>query len=84
MYETLRNNALPITTTNVYLVDEDDDEEDFDNENDDDFTLRTKSRKNKNRNPANRVQKSRVLTHLKGGVTLNTKGRKKRKDYPSS
>ncbi|KAH8779345.1 hypothetical protein BGZ57DRAFT_760980 [Hyaloscypha finlandica] len=84
MHETLRNNALPITTTNVYSVDEDDDEEDFDDENDDDFTLRTKSRKNKNRNPANGVQKSRVLTHSKGGVTLNTKGRKKRKDYPSS
>jgi hypothetical protein len=25
-----------------------------------------------------------VLTHSKGGVTLNSKGRKKRKDYPSS
>lgn len=84
VHETLRNNALPITTTNVYSADEDEDEEDFDDENDDDFTLRTKSRKNKNRNPANGVQKSRGLTHSKGGVTLNTKGRKKRKDYPSS
>ncbi|KAH7360506.1 hypothetical protein BKA65DRAFT_186424 [Rhexocercosporidium sp. MPI-PUGE-AT-0058] len=84
VHETLRNNALPITTTNVYSADEDDDEEDFDDENDDDFTPRTKSRKNKNRNPANGVQKSRGLTHSKGGVTLNTKGRKKRKDYPSS
>ncbi|PVH85099.1 hypothetical protein DL98DRAFT_484310 [Cadophora sp. DSE1049] len=84
VHETLRNNALPITTTNVYSADEEDDEEDFDDENDDDFTLRAKSRKNKNRNPANGVQKSRGLTHSKGGVTLNTKGRKKRKDYPSS
>ncbi|KAL2074456.1 hypothetical protein VTL71DRAFT_8234 [Oculimacula yallundae] len=84
VHETLRNNSLPITTSNVYSVEEDDDEEDFDDENDDDFTLRTKSRKNKNRNPANGVQKSRGLTHSKGGVTLNTKGRKKRKDYPSS
>ncbi|TVY64246.1 Transcriptional regulator prz1 [Lachnellula suecica] len=32
---------------------------------------------------SNGVQQ-RGLTHLKGGVTLNTKGRKKRKDYPSS
>ncbi|KAH6720040.1 hypothetical protein BKA61DRAFT_228166 [Leptodontidium sp. MPI-SDFR-AT-0119] len=84
VHETLRNNALPIATTNVYSADEDDDEEDFDDENDDDFTLRAKSRKNKNRNPANGVQKSRGLTHSKGGVTLTTKGRKKRKDYPSS
>ncbi|CZS93397.1 uncharacterized protein RCO7_07724 [Rhynchosporium graminicola] len=84
VHETLRNNALPITTINVYSADEDEDEEDFDDDDDDDFTLRTTSRKNKNRNPANGVQKSRGLTHSKGGVTLNTKGRKKRKDYPSS
>merc|ERR1711977_192407 len=83
VHETLRNNALPITITNVYSADEEDDE-DFDDDNDDDFTLHAKSRKNKNRNPANGVQKSRGLTHSKGGVTLNTKGRKKRKDYPSS
>jgi hypothetical protein len=86
VHETLRNNALPTTTTNIYSADEDEDEEDFDDENDDDFTLRSRSsRKSRgNRNPANGVQKSRGLTHSKGGVTLNTKGRKKRKDYPSS
>jgi len=86
VHETLRNNALPTTTTNIYSADEDEDEEDFDDENDDDFTLRSKaSRKSRgNRNPTNGVQKSRGLTHSKGGVTLNTKGRKKRKDYPSS
>jgi len=86
VHETLRNNALPTTTTNIYSADEDEDEDDFDDENDDDFTLRSKSsRKGRgNRNPANGVQKSRGLTHSKGGVTLNTKGRKKRKDYPSS
>jgi hypothetical protein len=86
VHETLRNNALPTTTTNVYSADEDEEEEEYDDENDDDFTLRSKSsRKGRgNRNPANGVQKSRGLTHSKGGVTLNTKGRKKRKDYPSS
>ncbi|KAF4626993.1 hypothetical protein G7Y89_g11168 [Cudoniella acicularis] len=86
VHETLRNNQLPTTTTNVFSADEDEDEEDYDDENDDDFTLRSKSsRKGRgNRNPANGVQKSRGLTHSKGGVTLNTKGRKKRKDYPSS
>ncbi|KAH8658762.1 hypothetical protein BGZ60DRAFT_434247 [Tricladium varicosporioides] len=86
VHETLRNNQLPTTTTNVYSADEDEDEEDYDDENDDDFTLRSKSsRKGRgNKNPVNGVQKSRGLTHSKGGVTLNTKGRKKRKDYPSS
>lgn len=73
---TLRNNALPATTTNIYSADEDEDEEDFDDENDDNFTLRSKSsRKGRgNRNSVNRVQKSRRLTHSKDGVTLNTKG----------
>ena len=86
VHETLRNNALPITTTNVYSADEDEDDEEMDDENDDDFSLRAKSsRKGRgNRNPANGVQKSRGMTHSKGGVTLNSKGRKKRKDYPSS
>ena len=87
VHDTLRKNALPTTTTNVYSADEDEyDEEEMDDENDDDFSLRAKSsRKGRgNRNPANGVQKSRGLTHSKGGVTLNSKGRKKRKDYPSS
>jgi hypothetical protein len=85
VHETLINNQLP-TTTNVYSADEDEDEDEDDDDNDDDFTLRSKSaRKGRgNKNPANGVQKSRGLTHSKGGVTLNTKGRKKRKDYPSS
>ncbi|TGO80665.1 hypothetical protein BELL_0003g00320 [Botrytis elliptica] len=85
VHETLRNNALPVTT-NVYSTAEDDDEEEVDDENDDDYSIRVRtSRKGRqNRNPVNGVQKSRGMTHSKGGVTLNTKGRKKRKDYPSS
>lgn len=84
VHETLRNNALP-TTTIKYSAEEDEDEEDFDDDKDDDFTLRSRSsRKGRKGNPPNGVQKSRGLTHSKGGVTLNTKGRKKRKDYPSS
>ena len=85
MHETLHNNALPTTTTNIYFADEDDEDKDFDDE-DDDFTLRSKSSRNDrgNRNSANGVQKPRGLTHSKGGVALNSKGRKKRKDYPSS
>lgn len=86
VHETLRNNALPTTTTNTYSAEEDEDEEDFEDVNDGDFNLRPQSsRKGRgHRNPANGVQKSRGLTHSKGGVTLNAKGRKKRKDYPSS
>ncbi|EKD11912.1 c2h2 finger domain containing protein [Drepanopeziza brunnea f. sp. 'multigermtubi' MB_m1] len=90
VHQTLRNNALPLTTTTTtttttsFLGDEEDEEDEFDDERDDDFTLRSRTRTNKNRNPVNGVQKSRGMTHSKGGVTLNTKGRKKRKDYPSS
>ncbi|TVY30025.1 hypothetical protein LHYA1_G002546 [Lachnellula hyalina] len=86
VHDTLRSNQLPTTTQNMYSADEDEDEDEFDDENDDDFTLRSKgSRKDRgSRNPAHGVQKSRGLTHSKGGVTLKSKGRKKRKDYPSS
>ncbi|CAG8980384.1 hypothetical protein HYALB_00003948 [Hymenoscyphus albidus] len=85
VHDTLLNNQLP-TMTNAYSPEEDENDEDYDDENDDDFTLRSRSsrRGRGNRNPANGVQKSRGLTHSKGGVTLNTKGRKKRKNYPSS
>ncbi|PQE10344.1 Metallothionein expression activator protein [Rutstroemia sp. NJR-2017a WRK4] len=85
VHETLRNNALPVTT-NVYSATEDEDEEENEDDNDDDYTLRarTSRKRQQNRNPANGVQKSRGMTHSKGGVTLNSKGRKKRKDYPSS
>lgn len=83
--ETLRNNAV-LTTSNVYSGDEEEEEEELEDDNDDDFNPRSKSSKKGrgNKNPANGVQKYRGLTHSKGGVTLNTKGRKKRKDYPSS
>ncbi|KAH7312035.1 hypothetical protein BKA65DRAFT_518036 [Rhexocercosporidium sp. MPI-PUGE-AT-0058] len=81
--ETLRSHALAITTTDVFSADEDEDEDD---EEDNDFTFHTRSRKKpkSSTNPVDQVQKSRGLTHSKGGVTLNAKGRKPRKDYPSS
>ncbi|KAH8815612.1 hypothetical protein F5884DRAFT_871954 [Xylogone sp. PMI_703] len=82
VHETLRNNSLPITTIKTYSAD--DDEED-DDAMDDEFILGNKlNRRGKKTSPPNGVQKSRGLTHSKGGVTLHTKGRKKRKDYPSS
>jgi hypothetical protein len=84
VHDTLRNNSLPTTTTTTFSGDEDDDDDEMEDENDDDFSLRAKSsRKGRPRNPVNGVQK-RGLTHSKGGVTLNTKGRKKRKDFPNS
>jgi hypothetical protein len=85
VHETLRNNSLPVTT-NIYSTAEDEDDEENDDENDDDYTIRARAsrKRQQNRNPVNGVQKSRGMTHSKGGVTLNSKGRKKRKDYPSS
>jgi hypothetical protein len=81
VHETLHKNALPTTVTNVYSDNEMEMNED-DEDDDEDFAPR--SRKRTNKNPANGVQKSRGLTYSKGGFTLNTKGRKKRKNYPSS
>jgi hypothetical protein len=55
---------------------------------DGDFSLRPRSTSNRETNSRNGLtngaQKSRELTHLKGGVTLNTEGFKKRKHYPPS
>lgn len=84
VHDTLRANALPVVTSSVYSADEDDEEEQ-DNGSDDDFspTGFKLSRKPKRANP-NGVQKSRGLTHSRGGVALSNKSRRKRKDYPSS
>jgi hypothetical protein len=90
VHETLRNNGLPITTINHFAADEEEDEEEYDDADDDDYTVRgSKARrtaKPSRISPNGSVQKSRSggLTHSKGGVTLHTKGRKKRKDYPNS
>jgi hypothetical protein len=87
VHETLRNNALPTTTTKVYFGEEEDEDDDMDDDNDDDFSLTTKlPRKTRNNRTTNGgIQKSRGLTHSKGGVTtVVAKGRKRRKDYPQS
>lgn len=99
VHETLRHHALPTSTPQTFdSQDEEDEEYEVDDADDDDFTLRpsnsrrprpTLNRPNPNRPSASTlnsgVQKSRGLTHSKGGVTLHTKnGRKKRKDYPTS
>lgn len=86
VHETLEKNNLP-TTTQTGDEDEDDEDCDMDDEDADDSSKTTASPILKKRtNPAGGVQKSRGLTHSKGGVpTLQTKrGRKHRRDYPSS
>jgi hypothetical protein len=58
VHKTVRNNALPTPTTNVYSADKDEEKENIDDENSDDFTLRSKSlRKGRgNRDPVDGVQ----------------------------
>jgi len=92
-HETIRSNQLPATTAQLVHtsqddVDEDEDEEDEEDEeedgNDEDFSpSKGRSSRKRSVNPANSVQKSRGLTHSKGGVNLDS-SRRKRKDYPSS
>jgi hypothetical protein len=83
VHDTLRNNGLPIQTIN-YSGSSDDDDEEVDDDNDGDYQSRSR-RSNKRVSPNGSVQKRTGLTLSKGGVTLHTKGgRKKRKELPSS
>lgn len=91
VHNTLEKNHLPTTTTMTTSVEDDDDEDmdDDDAADEDPKTGRPKSASSptkKKGNPPNGVQKSRGLTHSRGGVPLITKnrGRKNRRDYPSS
>jgi hypothetical protein len=87
VHETLEKNSLPLTTQTNTLSDEDDDEDmaDEDDLQDEDFKTTKTSPKRKG-NPVNGVQKSRGMTHSRGGVTLSTKtkSRKNRQNFPSS
>ena len=89
VHETLRNNELPITAAQATRHSQDDEDEDVDEEGsddlkDDDFNPSSgHSSRKRSVEPASSVQKSRGLTHSKGGVTLNSR-RRKRKDYPLS
>lgn len=84
VHQTLEKNNLPIVTEET-AVDEDDEEETCDEDDDSSKSSLSPVAKKKG-NPANGVQKSRGMTHSRGGVTLATKtrGRKNRRDYPSS
>ncbi|KAK3398915.1 hypothetical protein B0T20DRAFT_184662 [Sordaria brevicollis] len=90
VHNTLEKNNLPTTTTMTTQMDDDEDEDMVDEDDNEDSvsgrgSKNSPSRKTKG-NPANGVQKSRGLTHSRGGVTLQskTRGRKNRRDYPSS
>ncbi|OTA67673.1 hypothetical protein K449DRAFT_400354 [Hypoxylon sp. EC38] len=89
VHQTLEKNQLPLTTQTVTNSDDEEDEEM--GEEDDGADEEAKSRKltsptRKKGNPTNGVQKSRGMTHSRGGVTLSSKSksRKNRRDYPAS
>ncbi|KAK4162736.1 hypothetical protein QBC43DRAFT_290550 [Cladorrhinum sp. PSN259] len=87
---TLEKNNLPTTTMMNSAEDEDEDENMEDGEFDDDSKmargLKGSPTKRKGGNPPNGVQKSRGMTHSRGGypVAVKSRGRKNRRDYPSS
>lgn len=85
VHQTLEKNNLPIVTETKM---QGEDEEDTGDEDETDGSPKTSaSPANKKKgNPTNGVQKSRGITHSRGGVALTTKSRsrKNRRDYPSS
>lgn len=88
VHNTLEKNNLPNTTmTSSGEEGEDEDENMEDGDCDDDSKRGVKGSPTKRKgNPVNGVQKSKGLTHSRGGFPLPTKarGRKNRRDYPSS
>ncbi|KAJ2891733.1 hypothetical protein MKZ38_000012 [Zalerion maritima] len=86
--DTLEKNHLPTTTpSNAATIGEEDEEDVEMVEDEDEDARNSKSpvRKTIKTGPANGIQKSKGLTHSRGGVSLPTKGRarKNRRDYPS-
>ncbi|PKS11675.1 hypothetical protein jhhlp_001826 [Lomentospora prolificans] len=90
--QTLEKNNLPLSTSpapGVEDAEEEDDEEmhhdDDDEEDESPFKRNSITKRKSSGNPVNGVQKSRGMTHSRGGVLLNgRRGRKNRRDYPSS
>ncbi|KKY34772.1 putative zinc finger protein [Diaporthe ampelina] len=98
VHATLEKNSLP-TTTQTMMAEDDDDEELMEDEEGQYLdeqnlmalgvkTSASPTRKSKG-NPANGVQKSRGLTHSRGGVSMSksnasNRARKHRREYPSS
>ncbi|KND88507.1 Metallothionein expression activator [Tolypocladium ophioglossoides CBS 100239] len=88
VHQTLEKNNLPTTTQTTRTEEDEEDYEMGDEDEVDDASSKANSSptSKKKTNPANGVQKSRGITHSRGGVPLATKarGRKNRRDYPSS
>ncbi|KAI0003613.1 hypothetical protein F4779DRAFT_601204 [Xylariaceae sp. FL0662B] len=89
VHQTLEKNQLPLTTQTVSnSYDEDDDEAVDEDDLEEEFKTRriTSPTMRKKGNPPNGVQKSRGMTHSRGGPPLSgkSKSRKNRRDYPPS
>lgn len=87
VHETLEKNNLPTTTEMTSTSTDDDDTDMVEEEEGDDTSKSSQSPSEKKKgNPANGVQKSRGVTHSRGGPAVATKirRRKNRRDYPSS
>jgi hypothetical protein len=91
VHTTLEKNNLPTATMTSNVDDEYDDEicDDADLEEEIKRGIKTSATsptKKSKGNPPNGVQKSRGMTHSRGGVPLlgKNRGRKNRRDYPSS
>ncbi|KAI1648598.1 hypothetical protein F4815DRAFT_38985 [Daldinia loculata] len=90
VHQTLEKNQLPLTTQSVPNSDDEEDEDmaEDDEAGDDEHKPRklTSPTTRKKGNPPNGVQKSRGMTHSRGGVQLSgkSKSRKNRREYPSS
>ncbi|KAK5995859.1 Transcriptional regulator CRZ1 [Cladobotryum mycophilum] len=89
VHMTLEKNNLPTTTQAAQTEEDEDDYDMLDEEEVDDgskINSTSPTASKKKMNPPNGVQKSRGITHSRGGVPIATKtrGRKNRRDYPSS
>jgi len=85
VHETLEKNHLPTTTMTTSIEEDEDDDMDDDLADDDFKGSRSPTKKCRGNAPVG-VQKSRGMTHSRGGVPLipKNRGRKNRRDYPSS
>ncbi|KAI2608494.1 uncharacterized protein GGS25DRAFT_490530 [Hypoxylon fragiforme] len=89
VHQTLEKNQLPLTTQAASNSDEEDDEEMGDEDDAADEELKSKkltSPTKRKGNPPNGVQKSRGMTHSRGGppLTSKSKSRKNRREYPNA
>ncbi|KAI0472140.1 hypothetical protein GGR56DRAFT_108254 [Xylariaceae sp. FL0804] len=87
VYQTLEKNQLPLTTPSTSNMDDDEDDEMAEEvDNRDELRKLVSPVRKRTGNPPNGVQKSRGMTHSRGGVSVpsKSKGRKNRREYPAS